>query len=247
MRLKRARGFKTFPGRGLSRPFPWVAKIFTLVELLVVVSVIAILASLLLPALKLCKEKSKEILCVSNLRQIGCALTLYAQDNNGWIPCAKDANNKYWHQYLSEANYVPVPSSNKSSVLACPSFYPNGLYVGVLSTYGMRCPFNNTIWGLNIFTTPVTSDYTGGWNSDWKTSASNCIIVADTAETFSGVVWAQNYGFQTHTATSVPKIHTRHSGKANSLFADGHVVGCQTTDLEKAGIVHYYDKNNISR
>ena len=55
---------------------------FTLIELLVVIAIIAILAALLLPALSQAKQKAQAAQCLSNLKQIGLAGTMYAQDNN---------------------------------------------------------------------------------------------------------------------------------------------------------------------
>lgn len=58
---------------------------FTLVELLVVITILAILAALLLPALLSARENARQIFCVNNMHQIGLAMVMWAQDNNDYI------------------------------------------------------------------------------------------------------------------------------------------------------------------
>ena len=96
---------------------------FTLVELLVVIAIVATLAGLLLPSLARAKEKARQIQCVGQLRQVGLAMRMFANEHRDRFPSHVEPKDggaltrpNAWEHFLSLSNDLATPR-----ILVCPS------------------------------------------------------------------------------------------------------------------------------
>ncbi len=131
---------------------------FTLIELLVVIAIIALLMAILMPALQRVKKQAKATTCLSNLKQIGLAASMYAGDNEWSIPRGSTGNNPIWFmQFLPYVGQRHNQGDYKNvKIYRCKSFPTTG--------YGLRNVSNSlqtVCYVINDWTFSSRTDVTG--------------------------------------------------------------------------------------
>lgn len=196
----------------------------------VVIAIIAILASMLLPALTRAREAAKKITCSNNLREMGLVFLFYADEYDDWIPGnhgsenynIEDAsgNSHPWSRLMANATkmfkYENMTAGIKRSIAACPSTTK----ASGSTNYGIN-------EGLRVQAVNADMQNRGVWKIS---SCNNFINFVSVKRPANVAVLIESddtrYYIRPHNAHTVPQpfgADFRHNNSLNILFIDGHV------------------------
>ena len=201
---------------------------FTLLELLVVVAIVALLSALLFPVFAQAREKARQTVCLSNLRQIGTGTLLYTQDFDETLPLYQYDTLTYWcggrtaaGQPLNKTRGLIYPYLKSGDIERCPS-YTGGDNLGGTG-YGINRRLMFTVGfrprpaALSDLSLPTDSILFG------DAGIPDFPVHGQTGETISiepPSDWLPS-----------PTIEFRHQGMACFVFCDGHAKPLRRTDF----------------
>lgn len=238
---------------------PHIRNGFTLIELLVVVAVITVLMAVLMPALKNARESAKKAYCLSNLRQIMQAATVYAGEYNNMVArqwdvedpgqAVSSTNNSLWFEIYNGTAipgtvYLPYKTtSNTRTAVICPKMSSGTYGLAGVNASATQTYAGQRVWDAEGYleTSGIRNDgkqfHFYGSNLSRMGSASNLIFVIDSAA-YNTTTRQNDYGNysvnidRTTNASNytATAIWMAH-GAANAAFFDGHAESLKETGL----------------
>jgi prepilin-type N-terminal cleavage/methylation domain-containing protein/prepilin-type processing-associated H-X9-DG protein len=198
---------------------------FTLIEILVVISVIGILAAILFPVFAHVREKGRQTTCLSNLKQLGMGTLLYVQDYDERIyPYGYGLGYQYTWEYYTDFNAdhpndysrgFLYPYVKDARVFTCPDA------IGFEGTVGS----NTGSYGLNTYlSVRINGTDTTGIDLSTAQAHAQTILIADTAQVSLGKL--RGYDIidpPSEGGGAVGAVHGRHNRMADVVWLDGHV------------------------
>jgi prepilin-type N-terminal cleavage/methylation domain-containing protein len=213
---------------------------FTLIELMVVISIIAILAALLFPVFARAKESAKKTACISNLRQIGDAIVMYETDYDDIFPHAVDPSDKWtpeiWSafpDFQAQIPHMPLmsealdPYIKSKEIFRCPA--DAGTHV--LDNH-FPMPFETSPSMYSLY----KSSYFFRTEIAFKAYSSTSFqLPADVNVMFDGAGhWHVPYRAATPNDDVQTFVDLRHDYRYNCLFGDMHVKSLTADRLQEA-------------
>ncbi len=184
---------------------------FSLIQLITVVAIMAILATILIPIVSNALERGRSSLCESNLRQMGAAALLFAQENGGALP-----DNRYGGYYFDRQiiNYLEMDPADPKRITVCPSCEPMDVWFSTV--YG-------TSYGVNAYATGV-SDAEGAQLSGYD-AIYNFQDPARVGLYMDAYYMVREINYHTGSGRDGnASLRARHGGnRINVVFLDGHV------------------------